>query len=147
MTDFQQKNDSPVNDDIPCSSIAADEEVPCTSSNSNFHAKLSDHAMASVIAETITTADEITLETPKKLNVDVESLRSSDYHPLYNLSDNSFYSEIGSFDAKPLAGKIANFITQCLNAKMSFKKQRHLLVCVSVQPLRELTRDFATLSL
>lgn len=110
LVDFEEKNDSPDTDDVPSSSTATDENAPGTSDNSNFQAKLSDHAMASVIAEMITTTEEITVKTPKKINTDDGSLKSSEHRQFLDLSDNSFYLEIASYDAKPLAGKMVNFI-------------------------------------
>lgn len=82
----------------PDQSSLSDDDAPCTSTA--FAAKISDHAIASVIADTITTPEEITADTPMKLAADNQADDCA-----ITSTDNSIYSEIKPPDAKSLASK------------------------------------------
>lgn len=123
---FDDNQDDPtpaIEDELPSTS---QNQACVTSSIHSLHAP-SDHAMASLIAETITTADEIALPTPKKedeADDNRESLKNSEQFPL--ISDSNLYSTLGIEDTKHLTGSINSYTQWSQNYCLKDSKVSYL---------------------
>ena len=106
------ESDSPHGNDadiVPGPSWSVETDLIPSSSNLSAYSaklKLSDHAMVSLIAETITKPEEITVKTPRKVKSADEELCELSYwdREVMKVCDDAIYSEFGIQDAKSLAG-------------------------------------------
>ncbi|XP_077975128.1 E3 ubiquitin-protein ligase HERC2-like isoform X2 [Styela clava] len=74
------------------------------SNSKHLEAKISDHAMASLIAETITRPEEITLPTPKKLTEAVDMTEDLiEIEGVKKIQDVEIYAELALQDTKNIA--------------------------------------------